>query len=131
MSKFCINKPDLIDNICRWRMLPKKQLPILPRTSTTANRIIAIGNDSNSSSENRRSEIYCPITNKWKAFRNFQCEQSGICSVVLGNEIYILGGFCHKSKEVKKSVGLFNLIALYTFIFPVCKEHFRLKNIIF
>lgn len=98
MSQFC--EDSLRDLVYHW---PQHELPASPRPSTTAKRIIAIGNESSSSSENC-GEIYSLLTNRWKILDELRCERRGFCSVVLGNEIFILGGFCQKRMENMKSV---------------------------
>lgn len=81
----------------------ENQAPVRP--STTVKRILAIGNFNYSPSEDQYSEIYCPVTNNWRIFNDFQCERSQFTSVFLGYEIFILGGAIKGAKNVQKSVG--------------------------
>lgn len=65
--------------------------------STTARKFIIVG-DSN-------TECYCPTSNTWSMFTNINCEFSKICSVFLGTELYILGGWCPKQTQAVNLVS--------------------------
>lgn len=91
MSKFCdeVGESDLIKDIYQ-RRVQKTQSVTSPRPSITIKRLIAICNTP--STENHLSEIYCPITNKWKFFNQYACKRVGSCSLIWGDELFIFGG---------------------------------------
>lgn len=106
MTTFCdqVNEINMMRSIYQSKSL-KSQSITTGRPSTKVKRLIAIGNDPNSLSENRCSEIYCPISDKWKTFDQFKCERVGFSSVVLGDELYVLGGSRPKSNLKLRSVS--------------------------
>lgn len=107
VGTFCeqMNELDLMKDICQWKVMPKTQLLTSPRPSTLQKRLIAIGNNLRSSSEDRCSEIYCPIRNEWKIFEQFKCERIGFSSAVLGDNLFILGGYCPETSQDLRSVS--------------------------
>lgn len=92
--------------IYQLKAMPKTRSLVSSRPSTLVKRLIAIGNDSSASMEDRSIETYCPIKNKWKNFEQFKCYRTCFSSVVLGDELFIMGGFSTRSNSVLKSVSI-------------------------
>lgn len=74
--------------------------PLKPRKATTMKWLMAIGNHFSTDPEERCSEICSPVTNKWRIYNKLKCEQIGFSSVILNEELYILGG---QSKSVSQN----------------------------
>lgn len=105
----------MIKNVYKWKLLPNNQEnPPKPRISTTINRVIVFGDELRAPAENRKTEIYCPQTNQWKLYHKFTCDRHFFCSILIANELFILGGYnCEKKAlaSVNFSSNFINLIS--------------------
>lgn len=100
---------DLIKNVYKIKFIPKIQASLAqPRKSTTVRRLIAISAFKDTPDE-KNSVIYCPVSNKWKCYKNFSFDATGFGCAVSENHLYIMGGFCNKTATELKSVILFIL----------------------
>lgn len=97
---------DLIKDVYEWKLVPESQPnPFVRRTSTTAERFIAVGNCSPNNI--RSSEMYEPAINNWKDFKQFSCNRNGFCTVLVKDELFILGGLCLIKKRATNIVSYF------------------------
>lgn len=136
MSKFCeeIGEPDLMNEVYKWKALQKFQSLISPRPSTLVKRLIAIGTCYDTVLVDKQSEVYCPITNKWKFFDQFKCVRNGFHSIVLGDELFFLGGHCpiHGSELNLVRFPFHKIPFVFSFIvifFQVEKYNFSTKQL--
>lgn len=109
VAKFCqkYNCSEITKDVFLHKILPETMpLSSIPRPSTTAKRLIVFGNRSNSAAENWCTEIYCPITQKWSDMPEFICPQSGFCTLVMNNELYIIGGWSNGCNEALDLVSI-------------------------
>lgn len=99
---------DLIKDVFKWKVLPKTQPnTVNARKSTLVKRLIAIGlNEIDSNCTHKNTfEYYCPILNKWKMGKGLTYERESFCSIILNDELYILGGWDKNSGQSLKSVS--------------------------
>lgn len=104
VKTFCekFNCLDVIRDVYMWKLMRQIQpYPVPSRPSTTTTRLLALGNFSSTklAIEHRCTEIYCSTSNKWNVSNEIECERTGFCSVVVNNELYILGGALYGFKE--------------------------------
>lgn len=91
----------MMDNVYQWKLLPNSnENPAKPRLSTTINRLIVFGDEFRSPPENRKTEIYCPQTNQWKLYNKFTCDRHFFCSILIDNELFILGGYSFEKQAL-------------------------------
>lgn len=92
---------DLIEDVV------KSQVKLLPRALTITKRFIAIGN-ADSTKNSRITEIFDPITKEWSKFKNLTFEKIGFCSVILDENLYVLGGGYPRNRNIVKTVQKYN-----------------------